>query len=91
MELLKSFGQIDVLVIDGLRERPHSTHFSFAEASEAADKIGAEKTYFTHLCHNTSHAGAVRWINENLSNYPTLSNIVKKGGVFAPACDGLVL
>ena len=89
IELINSFGKIDVLVIDGLREKPHSTHFSFFEAAEVAEKIGAEKTYFTHLCHNTTHKGTVKWIKENLNSFPTLSKIVKTGGLFAPAYDGL--
>lgn len=47
---------LDVLVLDALRERPHPTHFSLNEAIEAAASVGAKRTYFTHMCHDLPHA-----------------------------------
>ena len=47
---------VRTLVLDALRERPHPTHFSVTEAVEAAQRIGAERTYFTHICHDLPHA-----------------------------------
>jgi phosphoribosyl 1,2-cyclic phosphate phosphodiesterase len=47
---------LDVLVIDALRETPHPTHFTLAEAIEASVRIGAKRTYFTHMCHDLPHA-----------------------------------
>ena len=46
---------LEVLVIDALRETPHPTHFSLAEAIEAAQRIGARRTLFTHMCHHLAH------------------------------------
>jgi phosphoribosyl 1,2-cyclic phosphate phosphodiesterase len=54
-----SFGllrHLDVLVLDALRHRKHPTHFTVAEATAAAARIGAGRTYFTHICHDLPHA-----------------------------------
>jgi phosphoribosyl 1,2-cyclic phosphate phosphodiesterase len=53
--IISEGGPPELLVIDGLRKRPHETHFSFEEAFEAALRIGAEQTYITHICHEHSH------------------------------------
>ena len=49
-------GGLDVLVIDALRDRPHPTHFTVAEAVDASRRIAARRTYFTHMCHDLPHA-----------------------------------
>lgn len=47
---------LDVLVLDALRERPHPTHFSLGEAVQVGQRVGARRTYFTHMCHDLPHA-----------------------------------
>lgn len=47
---------LDALVIDALRERPHPTHFCVDEAVEATRRIGPRRAYFTHMCHDLGHA-----------------------------------
>jgi phosphoribosyl 1,2-cyclic phosphate phosphodiesterase len=51
---------LDVLVLGALRHRPHPTHFTVAEAVHAAARIGAARTYFTHMCHDLPHAETCR-------------------------------
>ena len=55
----ESFALLDgvrILIIDALRHRPHSTHFSVDEAIASAARIGAARTYFTHISHDLGHA-----------------------------------
>jgi len=47
---------VRTLVLDALRDRPHPTHFSVAEALEAAARLAPERTFFTHVCHDLPHA-----------------------------------
>lgn len=52
---------VEILILDALRYRPHSTHFSVDEAVEAAGRIGARRTILTHFSHDVDHdAPAVR-------------------------------
>jgi phosphoribosyl 1,2-cyclic phosphate phosphodiesterase len=41
----------EVLVLNALQSEPHVSHFKLSEAIEMAQKIGAKKTYFTHIGH----------------------------------------
>lgn len=43
------------LILDGLRYEPHRTHFTIPQAIEAAQMIGAEKTYLTHTTHTIDY------------------------------------
>ena len=46
----------EVLVINGLRERPHPVHLSIPEALEIVAEVRPERAYLTHLSHDVGHA-----------------------------------
>ncbi len=46
---------LEILVLDALREKRHPSHFSLGEAVTEARKIAAKQTYFTHISHILDH------------------------------------
>ena len=77
---LRLLEGVHVLAIDGLRFRPHETHFSVDQALAAAAAIGAAETWLTHINHEASHAELEAYCAERGA---------KVGA--RPAWDGLVL
>ena len=49
---------VSVLVLEGLRHRPHPTHLTVAQALEVAGAVGAKLTLLTHVCHELMHQPA---------------------------------
>ncbi|QOV89243.1 MBL fold metallo-hydrolase [Humisphaera borealis] len=47
---------LDVLILDALQKRKHTTHFNLEEAIEESKKIAAKRTLFTHIAHGLGHA-----------------------------------
>ena len=47
---------VRVVILDALRDRPHSTHFSVSEALDVLARLKPERAYFTHICHDLPHA-----------------------------------
>ena len=74
------------LLIDGLRESPHPTHFSFLEALECAAQIHPKHVWLTHICHNSSHKQINEWLAINKKQFPELADIPVHA-----AYDGLTL
>lgn len=66
-ETMSLLGDLDVLVLDALRHRPHPTHYSLSEATAVAQRIGARSTLFTHMCHDLGHAATCAALPAGLS------------------------
>jgi len=47
---------LDLFIVDALRSQFHPTHFSLTQAVEAARRVGAKRTLFTHMAHDLEHA-----------------------------------
>lgn len=74
-------GNLEHLVIDGLRKKPHSTHFSFEQAIDVAKRLKPRHTWLTHITHDMSHEDIKKYIKE----------LDTDGLAVEPAYDGLVL
>ncbi|MGD2109524.1 MAG: MBL fold metallo-hydrolase [Phycisphaerae bacterium] len=57
---------LDVLVLEALRHTPHPAHFNLEQAIEAAKRIGAGRTYLTHIAHQISHAEVSRTLPDGI-------------------------
>jgi phosphoribosyl 1,2-cyclic phosphate phosphodiesterase len=47
---------VETLVIDALRDKPHTTHFTVAEALEVIGRVKPRRAYMTHMSHDLGHA-----------------------------------
>lgn len=54
-EARAELDNLDTLVIDAVRRKPHPNHFHLDRALEVAKEIGARRTLLTHLSHDYDH------------------------------------
>ena len=47
---------VRTLVIDALRDRPHTTHFTVDEALDVIARVRPRRAYMTHMSHELGHA-----------------------------------
>ena len=43
---------VEIMVINGLRHKPHNTHQTIEDAANWAKKLGVKQTFITHLSHD---------------------------------------
>lgn len=55
-DVVAQLAGVDVMILDGLRDRPHATHLTVAEAIGYLRRIGAGQSWLTHMCHDLDHA-----------------------------------
>ena len=77
-----------VIIIGGLRVRPHETHFTFQEALNAAIGLGAKEVYLTHLTHEHSHAEIEAFCRQFMESQRDSGGSLGEV-VIHPAWDGL--
>jgi phosphoribosyl 1,2-cyclic phosphate phosphodiesterase len=58
---------LDVLVLDALTRTTHATHFSLDQAVAESIRIGAKRTYFTHVAHGLAHEATNRQLPEGIA------------------------
>lgn len=52
---MKELMDLDVLILDALRYRPHPVHFTLEQAIAVAQQLQPRQTYFTHIAHELEH------------------------------------
>ncbi len=80
-------GKLVHLIIDGLRVKEHSTHFTILQAMQCAAKIPSEHVWMTHITHENSHEEITTYIKEHIKEVPGL----EKCKSVLPAYDRLTI
>jgi phosphoribosyl 1,2-cyclic phosphate phosphodiesterase len=58
---------LEILILDALRKDAHPTHFSLDQAIEAAERINARQTLFTHMAHQLDHDEVNKHLPANMA------------------------
>lgn len=54
--VLRRLHGVDVMILDALRHKPHPTHYSLAESVDMLRRIGAKRSFLTHMGHSLDYA-----------------------------------
>jgi phosphoribosyl 1,2-cyclic phosphate phosphodiesterase len=57
---------LNVLVLDCVRIKPHSTHLGLHEALEYIERLKPKKAFLTHLNHDILHARDSKLLPDNV-------------------------
>lgn len=74
-ETIGALEGLDVLVLDCVRIKPHSTHLGLSEALEYIERISPKRAFLTHLNHDVMHERDAHLLPQNVQF----------------ACDGLIV
>jgi len=67
VETMKKLQELDLLIIDALRDNSHSTHLSVSEAIAISNELSPRKTILTHLSHELNHGTLAERLPPNIS------------------------
>lgn len=65
-ESMQGLMDLDVLVLDCVRLRPHSTHLGLQEALEYIEKLKPKRAFLTHLNHDILHERDSKLLPDNV-------------------------
>jgi phosphoribosyl 1,2-cyclic phosphate phosphodiesterase len=63
---LEKLQNLDILIIDALRYKKHSTHFNLEEALDIIRILKPAKAYLTHIAHQIKHSECQPILPENV-------------------------
>lgn len=66
-ESMEGLRNLDVLVLDALRQEPHPSHFSLDEALAVIEELQPKRAYLTHLSHSIDHTKVQSLLPKNVS------------------------
>lgn len=66
-ETFRRLEGVRYFILNALRHKPHPTHFTVAQAVEVSRRIGAERTWFTHITHDLEHEETNRGLPEGVA------------------------
>ena len=58
---------LETLVLPSLRHHPHPSHATLKQAVEWAERIGARRTWFTHIAHELGHEETNRLLPQGMA------------------------
>jgi len=64
--VVQRMAGVEALIVDALRHRPHPTHMNITEALALVERARPRRTWFTHICHEVSHAEAQAQLPEGV-------------------------
>ncbi len=65
-ESMARLQNLDILVLDALRYKPHPSHFSIQEALDVIEQLKPRHAYLTHMCHEVDHETVNRQLPSNV-------------------------
>lgn len=68
---LSRLYDLELLILDSTRYRPHSTHFNLKQALDIVSELKPRQTYLTHICHDILHRELEALLQDPQSEYYT--------------------